>query len=57
MRIGRGAVQKNIFAGGRTAVVLAVFGDFSWVISDNQYDNHVELCYTFPMSIYALDSE
>jgi hypothetical protein len=50
MRIGRGAVQKNRFAGARTAVVLAVSGDFSWVISDNQYDNQVELCHTFPMS-------
>jgi hypothetical protein len=42
--------KKNRFAGGRTAVVLAVSGDFSWVISDNQYDNQVELCHTFPMS-------
>jgi hypothetical protein len=51
------AVQKNRFAGGRTSVVLAVSGDFSWVISDNQYDNHVDLCHTFPTSTYALDSE
>jgi hypothetical protein len=51
------AVQKTDFLGGRTAVVLAVSGNFSWVISDNQYDNHVELCLIFPMSIYALDSE
>jgi hypothetical protein len=33
--------KKNIFAGGRTAVVLTVSGDFSWIIGDNQYDNHV----------------
>jgi hypothetical protein len=33
--------QKNRFAGGRTAVVLTVSGDFSWVIGDNQYNNHV----------------
>jgi hypothetical protein len=26
-------------------------------ISDNQYENHVELCHTFPTSTYALDSE
>jgi hypothetical protein len=49
--------KKTDFAGGRTAVVLAVSGDFSWVISDNQYDNNVELCHTFPTSTYALDSE
>jgi hypothetical protein len=28
-----------------------------WVISDNQYDNHVGLCLIFPMSTYALDLE
>jgi hypothetical protein len=49
--------KKNIFAGGRTAVVLAVSGDFSWELSDNQYENHIELCHTFPTSTYALDSE
>jgi hypothetical protein len=49
--------KKNRFAGGRIAVVLAVSGDFSWVISDNKYDNHVEICHTFPTSTYALDSE
>jgi hypothetical protein len=43
--------------GGRTAIALAVSGDFSWKISDNQYDNHVELCHTFLTSTYALDSE
>ena len=55
MRIGIGVVQ--IFVGGRTAVVLGIFGDFSWEISDNQYENHVDLCHTFPTSTYALDSE
>jgi hypothetical protein len=55
MQIGRGAVQN--FLGGRTAVVLVISGDFSWVISDNQYENHVEPCHTFPTSTYALDSE
>jgi hypothetical protein len=49
--------KKQIFAGGRTTVVLAVSGDFSWEISDNQYENHVELCHTFPTSTYALDSK
>jgi hypothetical protein len=49
--------KKQISAGGRTALVLADSGDFSWEISDNQYDNHVELCHTFPASTYALDSE
>jgi hypothetical protein len=49
--------KKTDFAGGRTAVVLAVSGDFSWVISDNKYDNNVDLCHTFPTSTYALDSE
>jgi hypothetical protein len=34
-----------------------ISGNFSWVIGDNQYDNHVELCNTFPTSTYALDSE
>jgi len=38
-------------------VVLAVSGNFSWVISDNQYDNHVGLCLIFLMSTYALDLE
>ena len=49
--------KKQIFAGGRTAVVLAVSGDFSWVISDNQYENRVEFRHTFPTSTYALDLE
>ena len=38
-------------------MVLAVSGNFSWVISVNQYDNHVGLCLIFPMSTYALDLE
>jgi hypothetical protein len=50
-------VLSRIFVGGRTAAVLVVSGDFSWVISGNQWENHVELCHTFPMSTYALDSE
>jgi hypothetical protein len=49
--------KKQISAGGRTTVVLAVSGDFSWEISDNKYENHVEPCHTFPTSTYALDSE
>jgi hypothetical protein len=49
------AVQKTDFSGGRTAVVLAVSENFSWVISDNQYENHVGPCLIFPMSTYALD--
>jgi hypothetical protein len=49
--------KKQISAGGQTAVVLAVSGDFSWEISDNQYENHVEPCLTFPTSTYAFDSE
>jgi hypothetical protein len=55
MRIGRGAVQN--FVGGRTAVVLVVSGKFSWVNSGNQWENHVELCHTFPTSTYAVDLE
>jgi hypothetical protein len=47
--------KKQISADGRTTVVLAVFGDFSWVISDNQYDNYVDFCHTFPTSTYALN--
>ena len=50
-------VLSRNFVGGRTAVVLAVSGNFSWVISDKQYENHVDLFHTFPMSTYALDSE
>jgi hypothetical protein len=51
------AVQKTDFSGGRTAVVLAVSGNVSWVLSDNQYDNHVGLCLIFPMGTYAVDLE
>jgi hypothetical protein len=43
--------------GGRTTVVLAVSGNFSWVISDKQYENYVELFHTFPTSTYALNLE
>jgi hypothetical protein len=50
-------VQKTDFSGGRTAVVLAVSENFSWVISDNQYENHVGPCLIFPTSTYALDLE
>ena len=49
--------KKTDFSGGRTAVVLAVSGNFRGVISGNQWDNHVELCHTFPTSTYALDLE
>ena len=38
-------------------MVLAVSGNFSWVISVNQYGNHVGICLIFPMSTYALDLE
>ena len=55
MRIGIGAVQ--IFVGGRTTVVLGISGNFSWAISGDQWENHVELCHTFPTSTYALDLE
>jgi hypothetical protein len=50
-------VLSRNFVGGRTAVVLAVSENFSWVISGNQRENHVDLCHTFPTSTYALDSE
>jgi hypothetical protein len=49
------AVKKTDFSGGWTAVVLAVSGNFSWVISINQYGNHVWVCLIFPMTTYALD--
>ena len=45
------------FVGGRTTVVLGISGNFSWVISGDQWVNHVELCHTFPTGTYALDSE
>jgi hypothetical protein len=50
-------VLSRNFVGGRTAAVLVVSGVFSWVISGNQWANNIELCHTFPMSTYALDSE
>jgi hypothetical protein len=50
-------VLSRIFVGGRTAVVLVVSGNFSWVISGNQWENHVDLCHTFPTSTYAIDSK
>jgi hypothetical protein len=49
--------KKQISEGEQTAIVLAVSGHFSWEISDNQYENHVEPCHTFPTSTYAFDSE
>jgi hypothetical protein len=49
-------LSRNI-VGGRTAVVLGIYGNFSWVISGDQWENHVELCHTFLTSTYALDSE
>jgi hypothetical protein len=48
---------SRILGGGRTAVILAVFGFFSWGVNGNQFGNHVELWHTFPTSIYALNSE
>jgi hypothetical protein len=50
-------VLSRNFVGGRTAVVLEISGNFSWEISGDQWENHVELCRTFPTSTYALDSE
>jgi hypothetical protein len=50
-------VLSRIFVGGRTAVVLSVSGDFSWVISGNHCDNQVDICHTFPKSTYTLNSE
>jgi hypothetical protein len=50
-------VLSRNFVSGRTLVVLAVSGNFSWAISGNQWKNHVELCHTFLTSTYALDSE
>jgi hypothetical protein len=49
-------LSRNL-VGGRTAVVLVISGNFSWVISVYQLENHVEFCHTFPTSTYALDSE
>jgi hypothetical protein len=49
-------LSRNL-VGGRTSVVLVISGNFSWAICGNKWENHVELCHTFPMSTYALDSE
>jgi hypothetical protein len=49
-------LSRNL-VGERTAVVLGISGNFSWAISGDQWENHVELCHTFPTSTYALDSE
>jgi hypothetical protein len=54
-RIGGSAVL--ILGGRRTEVLWTVSGVFAAVISYNHYDNHVEICHTFPTSTYALDSE
>jgi hypothetical protein len=50
-------VPSRNFVSGWTAVVLGISGNFRGLISGNQWDNHVELCHTFPTSTYALDSE
>jgi hypothetical protein len=50
-------VLSRNFVGGRTTVVLVISGNFSWVISGDQWKNHIELCHTFPTNTYALDSE
>jgi hypothetical protein len=52
LRIGRGAVQEFC-----EWVDSRISGNFRGLISENQWDNHVELCHTFPTSTYALDSE
>ena len=49
-------LSRNL-VGGRTAVVLVISENFSWTISRDQWENHVELCHTFPTSTYALDLE
>jgi hypothetical protein len=49
-------LSRNL-VGGRTAVVVGISGNFSWAISGYQWENHVELCHTFPTNTYALDSE
>ena len=58
--LGRGANLSGTTVPARgwlTAAVLAVSGDFSGVISVNQYENHVGLFLIFPTSTYALKSE
>jgi hypothetical protein len=49
-------LSRNL-VGGRTTVVLVISGNFSWAISGDHWENHVEHCHTFPTSTYALDSE
>jgi hypothetical protein len=55
LRIGRGAVQE--FCEWVNSSSSRVSGTFRGLISGNQWDNHVDLCHTFPTSTYALDSE
>ena len=55
LRIGRGAVQE--FCEWVDSSSSRDFWEFCGLISENQWDNHVELCHTFPTSTYALDSE
>jgi hypothetical protein len=50
-------VLSRNFVGGRTVVVLVISGNFRGLISGNQWEKHVEIFHTFPMSTYALDSE
>jgi hypothetical protein len=49
-------LSRNL-VGGRTTVVLVISGNFSWAISRDQWENHVDFCHTFPTSTYALDLE
>jgi hypothetical protein len=49
-------LSRNL-VGEQTAVVLVISGNFSWIISGDQWENLVELCHTFPTSTYALDPE
>ena len=50
-------VLSRNFVGERTAVVLGISRNFSWEINGEQWENHVEICHTFPTGTYALDSE
>ena len=54
-RVG-GCPKKQIFRGMNSSSISSS-GDFSGVISVNQYENHVGLYVIFPTSTYALDSE
>jgi hypothetical protein len=47
-------VLSRNFVSGWTAVVLGISGNFRGLISGNQWNNHVDLCHTFPTSTYAL---